>query len=218
MSLLHLRQDYSGEPLDESSVERDPLKQFAAWFEQMRATESVAEPTAMTLATADRAGRPSARVVLLKQFDDRGFVFFTNYGSRKGAELAANPRACLLFFWETLHRQVRIEGSIAKVPRAESVEYFRGRPRESQLAAWASEQSEAIDGRAALERRFDDMRRRFDGQEAIDPPDDWGGYVLSPDRYEFWQGRPSRMHDRIEYAPTGGARPKAAWTIRRLMP
>jgi len=214
MSLFHLRQDYAGQPLDEASVERDPLKQFAAWFEQMRESQAVAEPTAMTLSTADSSGEPSARVVLLKQFDDRGFVFFTNYGSRKGVELAVNPRACLLFFWESLHRQVRIEGSIAKVSRAESVEYFRSRPRESQLAAWASEQSEPIDNRAALERRFDDMRHRFDGQSVMDPPDDWGGYILSPDRYEFWQGRPSRMHDRIEYARAN----PGAWSIHRLMP
>jgi pyridoxamine 5'-phosphate oxidase len=211
-----LRIDYKRETLDESAVAPDPFRQFERWFDEAVKAE-VPEPNAMTLATADAAGRPSARVVLLKGFDDRGFVFFTNYASRKGRELAARRDAALLFFWPELERQVRIEGTVAKVDALESTAYFASRPRGARLGAWASPQSETIDGRGVLEALFAAAEARYAnvGNDIPRPPH-WGGYRLAPSMLEFWQGRQSRLHDRIRYRRN----PKNAqgWIIDRLAP
>lgn len=209
--LSHLRVDYKQAALDERDVDRDPLRQFAHWFDAaVRAR--VPEPNAMTLATADRAGKPSARIVLLKDVDDRGFTFYTNYQSRKGRELAARPSAALLFFWPELERQIRIEGAIEPVDEATADAYFRLRPRLSRLGAWASPQSTPLPDRAALEARFADAERRFPGDDVARPPH-WGGYRVVPAAFEFWQGRASRLHDRIVYE-----RADAGWRIGRLAP
>ena len=205
-----LRRDYAREGLDEKSVAPDPNEQFARWFDEaLRAT--LPEPNAMILATVDAAGQPSARTVLLKGYDTRGFVFFTNYDSRKGRELAYNPRASLLFLWLELERQVRLEGRVDKVSAEESDAYYITRPLGSRLAAWASPQSEAMRDRAALETRFDEAAR----VHADDPkrPPFWGGYRLAPDCFEFWQGRSSRLHDRVQYR-----RDNSDWVITRLAP
>jgi pyridoxamine 5'-phosphate oxidase len=210
-SITH-RHDYDKASLDESAVDRDPILQFRAWFDQ--ATEAgLAEPHAATLATASPAGRPSARVVLIRGFDDRGFVFFTNYQSRKGREIAANPFASLCFFWQPLERQVRVEGSVVVVSEADSDEYFRGRPRDSKLGAWVSNQSVAVPGREALEAEMEFIQRRFPGDEVPRPPH-WGGFRIVPDAIEFWQGRPGRLHDRLVYLRS----PEGGWRIERLAP
>jgi len=166
----------------------------------------------MVLATASKDGRPSARVVLLKSFDDRGFVFYTNYQSRKGKELDENPRACLLFYWSRLWRQVRIEGDVEKIPAAESEEYFQSRPLGSKLGAWASNQSEVVDNRETLESRFNELAKRF-GEE-VPRPEYWGGYRIKPDSIEFWQGRDNRLHDRLRYR----LEEDGSWLIERLGP
>ena len=213
VKIADLRTDYMREALDEAEVASAPFAQFERWFDEaVRA--AVPEPNAMTLATVDASGRPTARVVLLKGFDERGFVFFTNYASRKGAELAAHPEAALNFFWPELERQVRIEGTVAKVSDAESAEYFASRPRLSQIGAWASPQSERIADRRALEGRFAEAEARYAGE--VPRPAHWGGYRLDPAMLEFWQGRPSRLHDRIRYrrSPADPAR----WDIDRLAP
>jgi len=201
------------EALDEAEVAPVPFAQFERWFDEaVRA--AVPEPNAMALATVDTDGRPTARVVLLKGFDERGFVFFTNYASRKGVELAAHPDAALNFFWPELERQVRIEGTVAKVSDAESAEYFASRPRQSQIGAWASPQSEPIANRKSLESRFAAAEARF--SDEVPRPAHWGGYRLRPVMLEFWQGRQSRLHDRIRYrrSPADPAR----WDIDRLAP
>ncbi|HEU4968359.1 pyridoxamine 5'-phosphate oxidase [Sphingomonas sp.] len=172
----------------------DPLELFADWFAQARETE-INDSNAVALATADASGRPSVRMVLLKGFDERGFVFYTNRESRKAAELAANPQAALLFHWKSLRRQVRIEGPVSLASDAESDAYFASRSRDSQLGAWASDQSRPLDERAAFEQRYEAMRRRFDGQPVPRPPH-WGGYRVAPDRIEFWQDRQHRLHER----------------------
>ena len=208
--LAQLRVDYSQRSLSERDVDRDPVKQFGAWMaEAVRA--QLPEPTAMTLATVDERGRPSARIVLLKGVDETGFVFYTNYASRKGRELAANPAAALTFFWKELERQVRIEGVVAKVSPAESREYYETRPLGSRIGAWASPQSEAIADRAWLERRWEELGREH-GEHPPLPPH-WGGYRLKPDYLEFWQGRLSRLHDRIAFTRNG-----REWEIQRLAP
>jgi pyridoxamine 5'-phosphate oxidase len=209
--LRHLRSDYKRAALDEHDVDRDPLRQFAHWFDAAVAAK-VPEPNAMTLATVDAGGRPAARIVLLKEVDARGFTFYTNYESRKGRELAARPQAALLFFWPELERQVRVEGAIEKVDPATADAYFRVRPKLSRVGAWASPQSEALPDRAALEARFAEAGARFPGEDVPRPPH-WGGYRLLPEAFEFWQGRQSRLHDRIVYT-----REDHDWRIGRLAP
>ncbi len=210
MNIADIRKDYALRRLEESDADADPLRQFRQWLDEaIRA--AVPEPTAMTLATADSAGRPSARVVLLKGVDERGFVFFTNYESRKGAELATRPRAALVFFWKELERQVRIEGDIEKVSAADNDAYYRSRPLGSRIGAWASPQSQVIDSREWLEARV----REAEAEHGDDPqrPSHWGGYRVVPDALEFWQGRQSRLHDRITYK-----RRADAWVRSRLAP
>ncbi len=208
--LARLRKEYALETLEKDRVDPDPLKQFGAWMlEAIQA--QVPEPTAMTLATVDAEGWPSARIVLLKGVDPRGFVFYTNYASRKGRDLEARPVAALAFLWKELERQVRIEGRVEKVSAAESDAYFATRPLGSRIGAWASPQSEAIDARAWLEERWARLAREH-GESPPRPPH-WGGYRLLPERVEFWQGRASRLHDRIAYR-----RGEGGWTISRLAP
>jgi pyridoxamine 5'-phosphate oxidase len=193
-------------------LDPNPLKQFQKWFDQAVAKVSSGDVNAMVLATADKKGKPSSRTVLLKGVDERGFVFFTNYDSRKGRELAENPNAALTLYWPYWERQVCIAGTVSKVPFAESEAYFNSRPRDSRLAAWASNQSDAIPDRAALEKRFAEMSAKFPGD--IPLPPNWGGYVLKPERVEFWQGRPGRMHDRFGYT----LQPDNSWKLERLSP
>lgn len=201
----------NNQSLDETSVAHDPIAQFGEWYERALAVEKPL-PHAVALATATRSGRPSARMVLLKSFDAQGFVFFTNYRSRKGQELARNARGMLLFYWGSLERQVRIEGRIAKVSRRESEDYFATRPRGSQLSAWASPQSEAVPGRAVLEQQMSELAIRYPDQ--VPCPPHWGGYRLIPEAIEFWQGREDRLHDRILYRRSRSGR----WIIERIAP
>ena len=197
--------------LDEKTIDRDPIRQFQTWLDDAFAAKlPLAE--AMTLATVTAEGKPSARMVLLKQVDRDGFVFYTNYNSAKARELDANPYAALVFYWVQLDRQVRVEGSVTRTSREESREYFATRPRESQIGAWASEQSEVIESRAALEERAIELEKQYDGRQ-IDSPEHWGGYRLKPERIEFWKSRIGRLHDRILYQRDGDS-----WTITRLAP
>src|SRR5919204_3190262 len=196
-------------PLREEDVARDPLRQFAAWFDDAGAA-GIRVPEAVALATSTPDGAPSVRMVLMKGFDERGFTFFTNYESRKAGELAANPRAALLFHWDTLGRQVRIEGEVVRVSAEESADYIRTRPRASQLSALASPQSQPVESRAALEARVAELAEL----EELPIPMHWGGYRLSPESYEFWQHRDDRLHDRIAYLPQEGG----GWRIERLAP
>jgi len=210
MSVSDLRQSYEKNVLLEETAAASPLDQFSMWFDEALQAK-VPEPNAMTLATVDATGQPSARTVLIKGFDAQGFVFFTNYESRKGHDLQHNPRAALLFFWQPLERQVRIEGVIEKVTPEESDAYFHSRPLGSRLGAWASEQSQPIT-RAELEAREQTFRDRY-GDEPPRPPH-WGGYRLVPTLFEFWQGRASRLHDRLRYVPNG----QGGWSLDRLSP
>jgi pyridoxamine 5'-phosphate oxidase len=210
MPFADIRRDYSGEPLSETESDPDPFRQFSRWFEQIRELE--ADPTAVALATATPDGRPSARTVLLKGVDDRGFVFYTNYNSRKAREMEATRRATLLFYWQSVVRQVRIEGVVERVSDAESDAYFATRPLESRWSVYASNQSDVIESRAALESRYDVARQLYG--ETIPRPHWWGGYRLVPDEFEFWQGRPSRLHDRLRYTPDAHGR----WSRDRLAP
>jgi len=206
-----MRREYVREALAEADVDADPVVQFGRWFEQAEQA-GLLEPHAMTLATATPDGRPSARMVLLRGFDERGFCFYTNYESRKAAELAANPRAALVFWWDKLERQVRIEGTVERTSRAESEAYFASRPPGSQLSAAVSPQSRVIGDRAALERRVADLATAVpDGHVPL--PDFWGGYRLAHEVVEFWQGRPNRLHDRLRYRRVGDT-----WRIERLAP
>ena len=201
--------------LNKSALAPNPFEQFAVWFEAALALrERLVEPTAMTLATASADGAPSARMVLLKGFDERGFVFYTNYDSAKARDLAENPRAALVFYWAPLERQVRLAGTVVPVMPAESQAYFDSRLRAARLGAWASRQSSVIPDRAALEAEFAETSARFADDEAIPLPPHWGGFRLAPESFEFWQGRPGRLHDRLRYT----RQPDGAWLIERLAP
>jgi len=234
MAFADLRREYTRAGLDRTGLVADPLAQFQKWFGQAALTQAgsrwrqigialyklwqavlghaAPDVNAMTLATVSAEGLPSSRTVLLKGVDARGFIFFTNYDSRKGRELAANPNAALTFFWPELERQVCVAGAVTKLPASESEAYFMSRPRGSQLGAWASNQSSVVADRAALEKLWRDAEQRFPG--AIPLPPYWGGYVLAPTRIEFWQGRPSRLHDRFRYLKQSDG----SWKLERLAP
>jgi pyridoxamine 5'-phosphate oxidase len=211
LNLADLRRDYTKNGLLETDVNPDPFRQFSAWFDQ--ATKSgILEPNAMSHATVSPDGQPSIRIVLLKGVDEHGFIFFTNYESRKGRDMEMNPKSSLLFFWGELERQVRIEGVIEKISKASSKAYFDSRPEGSRIGAWSSNQSEIVDSRDTLEQRFEENKKLYAGKD-IPMPDYWGGYRLVPSMIEFWQGRGSRMHDRIRYRQID-----AHWNIDRLSP
>ena len=212
MQLAEMRRNYAARALDLADLDANPFAQFDHWMREAIETQ-VIEPNAMTLATADDAGRPAVRTVLLKGFDERGFVFYSNYESAKARDLAANPKVALLFPWLALERQVSAMGIAQKITATESLKYFLSRPRESQIGAWASRQSEVISTRALLESKFAEMKARFANGE-IPLPDQWGGYRVTPQSFEFWQGRPNRLHDRFKYT----LQSDGSWTIARLMP
>lgn len=212
-SIADLRQDYSSQSLLETDVAPDPIVQFDKWWQQALTSEIV-EPNAMTLATASSDGMPSARIVLLKGFDQSGFVFFTNYKSYKGMQLEENPKACLVFFWKELERQVRIVGIVKKLSDKDSDEYFHSRPIGSRLGAWASPQSQVIESRNWLDNHYLEVASQFKEEEGIQRPPHWGGYIVQPVIVEFWQGRPSRLHDRIQYT----LQENGSWKIERLAP
>ncbi|MCB0588317.1 MAG: pyridoxamine 5'-phosphate oxidase [Phaeodactylibacter sp.] len=209
----NLRKDYRAHTLDESDIRKDPFLQFNAWFGEALASQ-VPEPNAMILATSTPDGMPSARTVLLKGVDEQGFVFYTNYHSRKGENLARNPRAALVFLWHELQRQVRIEGRVEKVSREESEAYFQSRPKGSQIGAWASPQSQVISGREELEQQAAALEKEYAEAEHLPLPPDWGGFRVRPGLMEFWQGRTNRLHDRIQYTLQEDKR----WKIERLAP
>ncbi len=211
ISPAELRKEYMRRGLSESELDPDPIRQFQRWFDEATSAGLI-EPNAMTLATATRDGHPSARMVLLKGFDARGFVFYTNYESRKGGELEQNPQAALVFFWVELERQVRVEGRVERAAPAESDAYFASRPLGSQIGAWASAQSRVIAGREPLERRTAELEDEYAGRE-VPRPSQWGGYRVVPHVIEFWQGRPCRLHDRLRYRQKDGG-----WIVERLSP
>jgi len=211
MSIADLRKSYTLAGLRRADLAADPIQQFHSWLQQAIGAQLL-EPTAMTLATADKAGRSSARVVLLKGLDDRGFVFYTNYESRKARELLENSNASLVFYWAELERQVRVGGTASRISHDESERYFKSRPRGHQLGAWVSTQSEVIASRAVLEERLKEYERRY--PDAVPLPPFWGGYVVAPNEIEFWQGRPNRLHDRFRYT----RQKDGLWLIERLAP
>ena len=234
MNLSDFREDYRHDSLDRAQLDANPFRQFESWFQEATGQKRQsrwqkigialyklwsaicnhrpADINAMTLSTVDKNGKPSSRTVLLKSVDERGFIFFTNYLSRKGRELAENQNAALNFFWPELERQVCIAGSVQKLPVAESEKYFQSRPRGSQIGAWASNQSEPVPNREFLEKNWRDLEKKFPTE--IPLPPHWGGFILAPERVEFWQGRPSRLHDRFSYA----RQPDGSWQIQRLSP
>lgn len=208
-----MRKQYRSEIVAEDGLAADPMEQFARWFQQA-AEAHVFEPNAMVVSTATPGGAPSSRTVLLKQFDARGFVFFTNHGSRKGREIAANPQVALLFPWHPIARQVVVTGTAARVGRDETAAYFRSRPHGSQLGAWASEQSSVIGSRAELDRRYAELAERYPEGEQVPVPPEWGGYRVAPREVEFWQGHENRLHDRLRYTRTDAG----DWRVDRLCP
>jgi len=210
-NLADIRKQYSLKTLEHHDLAADPLSQFGTWFQDALAAE-ILEPNAMVLATADASGRPSARVVLLKGVQEGGFVFYSNYHSRKGHDIADNPQAALVFNWLDLERQVRVEGSVQKVPQEVSEAYFHSRPRGSQLGAWTSRQSEAIASREVLDQRLERLEQRY--PDTVPLPDFWGGYIVMPKRIEFWQGRTNRLHDRFVY----DVQADGTWSLERLSP
>jgi pyridoxamine 5'-phosphate oxidase len=214
MTIADIRREYTLGGLRRADLDANPIAQFQKWFEQ--ATKALAQKeidvNAATLATADKNGKPSARIILLKGLDECGFTFFTNYSSRKGRELTENPNASLVFYWQQLERQVCIAGLVKKTSREESESYFKSRPRGSQLAAWASNQSDIVADRAALEAKWSEMEKKFPNEVPLPP--NWGGYVLKPERIEFWQGRASRLHDRFCYT----RQKNNSWKLERLAP
>jgi pyridoxamine 5'-phosphate oxidase len=214
MAIADIRREYTLGGLRRADLEANPIAQFQKWFGQATKalTQKEIDVNAATLATADKNGKPSARIILLKGMDERGFAFFTNYKSRKGRELTENPNASLVFYWHELERQICIAGSIEKIPREESENYFKSRPRGSQLAAWASNQGDVVEDRAALEAKWNEMEKKFPNE--IPLPPNWGGFVLKPERIEFWQGRASRLHDRFCYT----RQPDNSWKLERLAP
>ncbi|MEV0596819.1 pyridoxamine 5'-phosphate oxidase [Nonomuraea cavernae] len=209
-SLAGLRRTYEGQPLLESGMATDPITQFTVWFEEALSA-GLTEPNAMVLATASAQGRPSARTVLLKGYDERGFVFYTNYASRKGRDLTANPYASLLFPWHPIRRQVRVEGSVEALAREESADYYHSRPYGSRIGAWASRQSEVVSSREELDARYEELAARWPEEPPM--PDFWGGFRVVPSELEFWQGQLDRMHDRLRYR-----RLNSGWALERLAP
>lgn len=210
IELAGLRRSWSARKLDENTVNKNPFEQFSLWLEEAIEAQ-ILDPNAMTLATSDSKGNPSARIVLLKGIDENGLVFYSNYGSSKSSDLAENPKAAVVFFWKELERQLRVSGKVVKVSREESGEYFKTRPYESKIGAWASKQSSVVPGREYLEEKFGEARKKFPDEVPL--PEFWGGFRIIPERFEFWQGRESRMHDRVVYEKSEGG-----WKIVRLAP
>ena len=210
-NIAAIRKEYMLRSLSENDVNKNPMKQFAAWWDDA-IDSNIEEVNAMTLATVNEQGYPSSRIVLLKDFNENGFVFFTNYESRKGKSLSIHPKVSIVFFWKELERQIRVEGVVEKISEEESTAYFTSRPVESKIGAWASPQSEVIESRDFLESRFKNFEEKYSEIEIPKPPH-WGGYIVKPSRIEFWQGRPGRLHDRIEYNKNN-----EGWTIDRLAP
>ena len=212
-SIADLRQNYTLAGLSETDLNSNPIEQFDIWFQQALNADLI-EPNAMTLATATPDGKPTARIVLLKGVSERGFVFYTNYESQKGQQLIANPYAALVFLWDKLERQIRIEGKVEKLTESESAQYFHSRPKASQLGAWASDQSRVIPNREVLEQKLADLEEQYSDDATVPLPEHWGGFRVVPNRIEFWQGRPSRLHDRLLY----DLQADGNWSIKRLSP
>lgn len=212
ISVADLRKEYTLQGLSETDVHPNPFEQFKTWFDQALAAQ-LPEPNAMTIATATTDGKPYARIVLLKDYDERGFVFYTNYESHKGQQLVQNPWGAIAFWWAQLERQVRIQGRVEKVSEVEADAYFQSRPKGSQLGAWASNQSQVIDSREVLERRLEELKKEYENK-AVPRPPHWGGFRVIPDEMEFWQGRKSRLHDRLLYRRSEDS----TWEIQRLSP
>lgn len=208
-----LRSQYQGEILDEKLVNKDPIEQFKKWFKEI-IDAKIQDPNAMIIATANKIGIPTIRAVLLKDFDEKGFTFYTNYNSKKGKDLDENPHASFLFFWPQLHRQIRIDGVVSQTDPAISEKYFKERPRESQISAWVSAQSTELENKSILEKNYIDFKNICSDKEIPYPPF-WGGYCLKPNAYEFWQGQPNRMHDRVQYSFDLESQ---KWLIKRLAP